>query len=823
MLLNHIKIAVQNFRRQTFFSLVNVIGLAVGLAASWLIGIYVYYENSYDRFLPLADRICAVAFDIKSGDQEVVTTNTPPPVASRLMADYPEIELAARTFNLGTVVVRRDRQGKDPIQFNEKDAMAADTSFLELFDFPMTSGNVSSALDNPEKMVLTEKMAEKYFGNESPIGQSLSVNDHLFTISGVVKNLPATSSVQFNFLMPMAHYRVVENFAWSWIWLQTDTWVRLREKQSPEIIASLESKFPKMIKTYAPAAYARIGQDLEKQLANGDRLDVKLLPLETIHLQSGNLNSRLTTLGDKSQVNMFAIVGGLILFLACVNFMNLSTARSVKRSREVGIRRAMGSQRSILISQFLTESMIFSFTAMIVAGVLAIFILPFFNKLTALDLSVSDLFSKDTIAFVIILPIFTGFLGGLYPAFYLSRFKTVDISKMANTPASGGHAGIRSGLVVFQFAVSIALMLGSFIIYQQLNFAQNHSPGLNRENVLIIDNARHLGEASAKEVFRQKLLQFPEVVSATYSTFLPSQGSFGDFYEPEQGNQSRATVKSLPLGSFLTDASFVPTLGIKIIAGRGFTSDSKADSTSIIINESAVKAIGWENPIGKWLRYPGNRNQRFQVIGVMQDFHESSIRVIIEPTAIFHESSKTYQTWGSALAVRLRPGTEKAVIAKVSALWKKAVPNVPFENDFLDASFTRLYKTETKTVSVLGTFTGLALFVGCLGLFALAAFTAEQRTKEIGIRKVLGASVAVLVTILSKDFLKLVLIAIVIATPVAWYLMQKWLQNFKYQVQIEWWVFAITAAIAIFIALLTVSYQSVKAALMNPVKSLKTE
>ena len=823
MLLNHIKIAFRNFRRQTFFSTVNVIGLAVGLAATWLIGVFVFYENSYDRFLPMANRICAVAFDIKMGDQEAVTTNTPPPLAPRLAADFPEIEMAARTFNLGVVVVRRNVPGKEPIQFNEGMAMAADTSFLELFDFPMVAGNAKTALDKPETMVITEKIAKVYFGSESPVGRTLSVNNNTFTISGVVKDLPATSTVQFSFLMPMAHYKVVENFSWSWIWLQTDTWVRLREKQTPEIIAGLESKFPKMIRTYAPAAYARIGQDLEKQLAKGDRLDVKLLPLENLHLQSKDLNSRLTTLGDQGQVNMFAIIGGLILLLACVNFMNLSTARSVKRTREVGIRRAMGSQRSILVSQFLTESLIFSFTAMAVAAVLVSLVLPLFNNLTSLNLTIADLFSKQTIGFVVLLPILTGFLGGLYPAFYLSGFRTVDISRMAGAPASGGHAGIRSGLVVFQFAVSIALMLGSFIVYQQLNFAQNHSPGLNRENVLIIDNARHLGEASSKEVFRQKLLELPEVVSATYSTFLPSQGSFGDFYEPEQGSQSRATVHTIPLGSFLTDASFVPTLGIQIVAGRGFKSDLKGDSTSIILNETAVKAIGWENPIGKWLRYPGNENQRFQVIGVMKDFHESSIRTVIEPTAIFHESSKTYQTWGSSLAIRLRPGTEKAAIAKAAALWKTAVPDVPFENDFLDASFARLYKTEAKTGAILGTFTSLALFIGCLGLFALAAFTAEQRTKEIGIRKVLGASVAGLVAILSKDFLKLVVIAIVVATPAAWYLMQKWLQNFKYQVPISWWTFAAAGAITIFIALITVSYQSIKAALMNPVKSLKSE
>jgi len=803
--------------------MVNVIGLAVGLAASWLIGVYVFYEYSYDRFLPMANRISAVAFDIKSGDQEVVTTNTPPPVGPRLATDFPEIEITARTFNLGRVVVRRNRPGEEPLQFNEELAMAADTSFLELFGFPMAAGNASDALDQPTMMVITEEIAKKYFGSESPIGQPLSVNNNIFTISGIVKDLPATSSVRFSFLMPMAHYKVVENFSWSWIWLQTDTWIRLREKQTPEIIAGLEAKFPKMIKTYAGPSYARIGQDLAKQLENGDRLNVRLLPIETLHLKSKNLNSRLRTLGDQSQVNMFAIVGSIILLLACVNFMNLSTARSVKRTREVGIRRAMGSERGSLISQFLTESMIFSVVAMGVAAVLVSLVLPLFNQLTALNLAASDLFSGEIIGFVVLLPVLTGFLGGLYPAFYLSGFRTVDISKMAAAPASGGNSGIRSGLVVFQFTVSIALMVGSFIVYQQLKFAQDHSPGLNREHVLIIDNARNLGEASSKEEFRQKLLQLPEVMSATYSTFLPSQGSFGDFYEPEQGDQSRATAKSLPLGSFLTDASFIPTLGIQVIAGRGFNFNSKADSTSIILNEAAVKAIGWENPIGKWLRYPGNKNQRFQVIGVMRDFHESSIRTLIEPTAIFHESSKTYQTWASSLAVRLRPGTEKSAISKASALWKKAVPDVPFENDFLDESFARLYKTEEKTGAILGTFTCIALFIGCLGLFALAAFTAEQRTKEIGIRKVVGASVVSLVAILSKDFLKLVFLAVVIATPAAYYLMQKWLQNFKYQIEITWWIFASAGLIAIFIAFLTVSYQSVKAALLNPVKSLKSE
>lgn len=821
MLLNHIKIAFRNFRREAFFSWINVVGLALGLAATWLIVVFVFYENSYDKFLPTTNRICAVAFDIKMGDQEGLTTNTPPPLGSRLRSDFPEIEMVARTFNLGEVVVRRNIPGKESLQFSERSSMAVDTSFLELFDFPMVEGDAKIALRNPNSMVITERMANKYFEGGSPLGQSLSVNDKLYTVTGVVKNLPSTSTIQFDFLMPMVNYPVVEHFAWSWIWLQVDTWVRFKEEVNPGVIASLEAKFPKMIRTYAPAAYARVGQDLGKQLAAGDKLDVKLLPLRSLHLQNKNLSTRLTTLGDQSQVTMFAIIGGLILLLACVNFMNLSTARSAKRSQEVGIRRAMGSQRNTLIGQFLVESMVYSLLAMVLAAILVSLTLPLFNQLTGLSLTLQDLFSGGAAVFVILLPIITGLMGGIYPAFYLSRFRTLDISLMARS--SGTNSGVRSGLVVFQFAVSIMLMIGSMMVYKQLNFARNHSPGLNRENVLIIDNARHLGNASSKEVFRQKLLQLPEVSSVTYSTFLPSQGSFGDFYEPEQGNQDRAIIKSLAIGSFLTDASFVPTLGLKIVDGRGFNVNNRSDSASVILNETAVKTIGWDKPIGKWMRYPGNGNQRFQVIGVMKDFHESSVKTVIEPMAIFYESSDTYQTWASSVAVRIKPGNTSSAIAKVSSLWDHTVLTVPFEYDFLDASFARLYKLEEKTSVILSLFTSLALFIGCLGLFALAAFTAEQRRKEIGIRKVLGSSILELVAILSKDFLKLVFIAIVIAMPIGWYVITKWLENFQYRTTISWGVFAAAGVTSILVALLTVSYQSIKAALMNPVKTLRSE
>ncbi|MCW5923292.1 MAG: ABC transporter permease [Saprospiraceae bacterium] len=823
MIHNHFLIALRNMRRNGFFSFINISGLAVGLAACWLIGLFVFHEKNFDSFLPHADRICAVAFDLKMGDQEGLTTNTPPPVGPRLAADFPEIEMTARTFHLGSVVVRRDGSDHTPLIFNEEAAMAVDTAFLELFGFPMTAGDASMVLDKPGSLVLTEKMAEKYFGDTPAIGQSLLVNDRLFTVTGIVKNLSSTSTVQFDFLLPMTDFNVVERFSWSWIWLQVDTWVRLRQAPNAESLASLEAKFPAMVRAYAPAAYARIGQNFEEQLKRGDRLDIKLIPLKNLHLDSGNLISRLTTLGDGRQVRIFGIVGGLILLLACVNFMNLSTARSMKRAREVSVRKALGSQRGALAAQFLTEALLFSLVSMLLAGVLASAALPFFNQLTGLNLCFSDLYSLQTIGFVAVLPLLTGLFGGLYPAFYLSTFKAAEIFKTAPTSAKGGHAGVRSGLVVLQFSVSIALMLISFVVYRQLEFAQKQSPGLQRENVLVLPNVRHLTEPAAREAFRQQLLQMPEAVSATHSTYLPSLGSFGDFYEPEQGDQSHPVVQNLPVSSFLTDADFVPTLGIEILAGRNFLPNSTIDSTSVILNEAAVKAIGWENPIGKWMRYPGNENQRFQVVGVMRDFHIASVKMTIEPTAIFHESSKTYRTWGAYMAVRLQPGTEKSAIEKTSALWKSAVPGAPFEYDFLDASFARLYRSEAKTSSVLGVFTGLALFIGCLGLFALAAFMAEQRTKEIGIRKILGASVAGITGLLAKDFLKLVLVAILIASPVAWWAMNKWLQDFVYRIDIQWWMFVAAGLAAIAIAFLTVGFQSIKAALANPVKSLRNE
>jgi putative ABC transport system permease protein len=824
MLYRLIIISLRNLRRNRLFSVINIAGLAVGLAACLLIGLYFLHEKSFDAFLPQADRICAVALDLKMQQEEGITTNTPPPLGLRLGADFPEVELAARSFFLQKTTVRVEKPDGAPVMFTENTAYAVDSTFLELFGFPMAEGDARTALNRPGSLVLSQQAADKYFGRNAPIGQALRINERLFTVTGVAKNLPANSTVQFDFLLPIADFKVVDRFAWSWIWLQVDTWVRLREQASPQTVAALEAKLPAMVRTHAPAAFERVGQDFEAQMQRGDRYNVRLLPLKTLHLGQPALASRLATLGDDTQVRTFGAVGVLILLLACINFMNLSTARSSVRAREVGVRKVLGSQRQALVGQFLIESLIFSTVAALAAFVLASAALPIFNRLTELEMPVSALFTAKILGLTVGLSLFAGVLGGLYPAFVLSRFTPLTAFKGQSAALSGGLGGLRSSLVVFQFSVSIALMLGSWAVLRQLDFARSNSPGLQRENVLLLPVDRNINDPEKLASFRRQVAEMPEVQEACQATFVPGVGSFGDFYEPEQGTQSRPVVQNLPIASFLTDTRFVPVLGLELIAGRNFMDDAtRIDSTSVILNEAAVKAIGWDNPVGQWMRYPGNENQRFQVVGVVRDFHFDSVRDRIQPMAIFHQSSKTYYIASSLVAARIKPGTAPNAVRKAEAVWGSMVPNAPFTYDFLDAAFARLYRSEAKMGSVLSLLTGLALFIGCLGLFALAAFMAERRTKEIGIRKVLGASIAAITGLLAKDFLKLVLIAIALASPVAYYGMNQWLSDFAYRIDVPWWMFAAAGGAAVAIAFLTVAGQAIRAALANPVESLRSE
>jgi putative ABC transport system permease protein len=825
MFQNNLKIALRNFRKHRFYGLLNLSGLVVGLAACWLMLLFVQHELGFDRFFDKADRIYQVNLSGTMGEQSIVTSNTPPPVGATMQAEFPEVQAYTRLLGLLDGEVKAETSGQ---VFVETNMTAVDSTFLDIFNFPLLTGDRKTCLTQPGTVVLTEPIARKYFGDGPALGKTLIINDIPRTVTGVLAALPSQSSLQFDMLLPIHAVGAVQNFSWSWVWLQLDTYVLLKEKMEAGQLAALNQKFPAMVRKNAAAAFERIGQPLEPFLAKGGKWDFSLKPLKKVHLYSAGIPGHIGNLGNIRDVYVFGMVGLFILLLACVNFMNLSTARSLGRAKEVGVRKVLGSERGMLVRQFLSESMLYGLTAAVLAAVLAQMALPFFNLLTGESLTLGDLFSGWTGILALALPVLAGFLGGIYPALFLSGFKPLAVLNGGGHSTMKGSGGVgnvllRNGLVVFQFSISVALVICTMVVIQQISFSKTRPLGLQKENVLLISNAQRL--ENKVEAFRQQLLQQPNVLAATHSTDAPATGgAFGDFYVPEPESGNTNIVKDLNLNSYMVDDDFVPTLGIGMAQGRNFSlKQFPSDSAGVIINEAAVKLIGWKDPIGRWMTYPGGGNTRYQVVGVMKDFNIESLRAAIEPFALFHQSSKSYQLPTSLLAVRLRPGEEKAALAAMETRWKAAVPNAPFDYSFMDEKFDSLYRSEEKLGAVLGSFTALSIFIACLGLFGLIAFAAERRTKEIGIRKVLGATTGGIVGLLSKDFLLLVVIALVFAYPIAYFFMHKWLQDFAYRIDIHWTVFVLAGLAAVVGATFTVALQAVKAALANPVKSLRSE
>lgn len=822
MILNDLKIAIRQFHKRKFYGFINLSGLIIGLAACWLMLLFVQHELGFDRFFDKAGRIYQVNLSGTMGDQSFETSNTPPPVGPALLEEFPEVQAYTRIFELMDGVVKQDATGQI---FTEMNLAAVDSNFLDVFSFELLSGNRQTCLTRPGTVVLTEPMAKKYFGDEPALGKMLLVNNKLRTVTGVLAPLPGQSSLQFDFLFPLHAVEVVRQFSWSWVWLQLDTYVLLKEKPEPQQLAALEAKFPDMVRRLAAPAFERIGQPFEAFLQKGGRYDFSLKALPNVHLHSAGITSRITNLGNIRDVYIFGIVGLFILLLACVNFMNLSTARSQGRAKEVGVRKVLGSAQRALVRQFLTESMLYSLTAGVLAAMLVQATLPWFNQLTGGSLRLSGLLAGWTGVIALALPFVAGLLGGSYPAFYLSAFKPQAVLKSGGAPGAsktGGNALVRNGLVVFQFTIGVALAICTLVVIEQIAYSKNRPLGLQKDNVLIIANAQRLEDRV--DAFRQQLLQLPQVIGAAFSTDAPTRGNFGDFYVPDAEDGNPAVAKDLTLSSYLVDDDFIPTLGIGLASGRNFSiTEFPSDSSGVILNEAAVRMIGWANPIGQWLTYPGGDNTRYRVVGVMKDFHLASLRTAIEPFALFHQRSHSYTLPTSLLAVRLQPGSENAAIARIEKQWKATAPNMPFDYAFLDEDFDALYRSEEKLGAVLGSFTALAIFIACLGLFGLIAFAVEQRTKEIGIRKVLGASITSIVGLLSKDFLKLVFFAFLLAAPLAYYFMDQWLQDFVYRIDMPWWVFMLAGATALALAFFTVGVQSVKAAVANPAETLKSE
>lgn len=825
MLRNYFKTAWRNMGRNKVSSFINIAGLSIGIACALLIVMFIQNELGYDRFHKDANRIYQVTIDGNFNGQEFFGGNVGAPVGSALARNFPEIETYARLYKPNDVVVRYESNGTAGKFFTEKSLFAVDSNFLQLFDFKFLQGNAATALMQPGSVVITQDIAKKYFGSEEAIGKTLLMGEEKrpATVTAVLQNIPSQSSIQFDFLAPVADYPVVKRFNWSWIWRQVTCYVKLKSnvRNDEAGIRALESKFPAMVRVEAATAFKRIGKPFDEFLKNGGRWDLHLLPLTRIHLHSaGIFMPNLQHLSNIKYVYIFGCIAIFIVILACVNFMNLSTARSAKRAKEVGVRKVSGSSRGQLIKQFLAEAFLYSAIATVLAILLAMLLSKPFSTITGEPMDITKAFTLNIWLFVIILTILVALLAGSYPAFYLTSFNPVTVLKANNVSKSGkGTSFIRNGLVVFQFAISTIMIIGTLVVFRQLNFFRTSNVGFSRENVLVITNTNRLG--ASEESFRHTISQLPGVSNASITTSMPAGFLFGDSYQFEPDGNSK-TVSEVDLTSYIVDYDFIPTLQIKMLQGRNFSKDF-SDSLSVIINEEALKQIGWKDPIGKWLDYPGGNNERYQVIGVIKNFNVESMHTPIAPFALFHSSSNSYDLGVTHIVARIKPGNINNTISQLESKWKSFVSGEPFDYNFLDAAFDAQYRAEQRVGSLFGIFATLSIFIACLGLFGLCAYIAERRTKEIGVRKVLGASVQNVVVLLSKEFVRLTLIAALIAFPIAWWAMDKWLEDFAFRITIGWDIFFIAGICTLLVALITVSFQAIKAALANPVKSLRTE
>ena len=807
MFKNYFTISLRNLVKNKFYSSINIIGLAVGLATCLLILLYVLDELSYDKYNTKADRIYRVNNEIKFGGNYFDLAQGPALMGITMVREFPQVEQYTRIRWYGGFLVKK---GNENIQ--EGRVGFADSTLFDVFTLPMITGDPKTALKEPHSLVITEKIAKKYFNSTDVVGKSMLINDTgNYKITGVIKNIPTQSHFNFDFFVPMRENSGSNDD--NWLSENWNTYVLLKKTADAK---QLESQLNGMMdKHVGPQLKSVINQSLEDFKKTGAYVRASLTPLTDIHLHSNKI-AELDGNGNAQFVYIFSAIALLILLIACVNFMNLSTARSSNRAREVGVRKVLGSLRKNLIQQFLTESVLISFIALVFAILIAWLLLPYFTQLARKDFHAGTLFQPKMFILLIALMVVVGLLAGSYPAFFLSSFQPVEVLK---GKLAGGfkRSWLRSTLVVFQFFISIILIFGTVVIYNQLNYIHNKDLGFNRSHVLVIQHTDALRDHGL--AFKNELLQISGVKDATMSGFLPVNYNRSNdaFFTSPALDQSTA----VSMQNWRVDENYIPTLDLKILQGRNFSSQYATDSTAIIINEAAAKFLGTKELLNKKLYNLKDINTKelnaYHIIGVIKNFNFNTLREVVTPLGLVLANDN------GNISVRISSSDIPGVLTQIKNKWKAVAPSQPFDYSFMDEDFNKLYTTEQRTGKIFITFAVLAILIACLGLFGLVTYAAEQRTKEIGIRKVLGANVTTIVTMISKDFLKLVCVASLIAFPVAWWAMNKWLQDFAYRVNISWWVFIVAAALALIIALVTISFQSIKAAIANPVKSLRNE
>jgi putative ABC transport system permease protein len=805
MLKNYITVGWRNLVRKKAFSMINIFGLAIGLTSFLLIGSFIYDELNYDTYPTHYKQIYRVGLQLEQNGGIDVYPHVDVAVAAGMKNDYPEI-LETTRLTGGLV----DHIKHDDVFVKEESMAFVDSNFLKVFTIPLLEGNENKALVEPNSIVISRSMAEKYFGDKPALGEALTFRRlGVLKITGIFDKIPDQSHFHYNAFISLSSAKFA-NGRQTWSNVGYFTYLLLNEHADP---ARLEAKFSSLIEKHViPEIREDLGMNLADAQKTVETWKFYLLPLSKIHLYS-NTKYEIEPNGDINNIYLFGALAVFILILACINFMNLSTAGSARRAMEIGIRKSLGSFKSQLVVQFLVESVILALIALASALTIALLLLPFFNELTGKHIDASFFLSPEVLMLLLALGVTVGIVAGSYPAIFLSSFQTLRVLK-SSSPGAVGRNGLRSFLVVFQFAISTGLIIATIIAYQQLHFMQNLQMGYDREQLLVIENANALkGDQIA---FKQKLEQDHRVVSVSNSSVpIGTASQFGGT-EVAPKEYKTSIIHALMMA---VDYDYVKTLGLQVIAGRNFSTEFPADSlgTTVIINETAMKDLGWnESDVIGSIIFRSAKVQ-YEVVGVVRDFHYTSAKEKIAPLLM------VYRGFSPSMLVKVKTSEIHDLVADLGKHWASFHMDVPFTYYFLDDRFSHLYESEQITEQIFIVFMVIAVLIASLGLYGLSTYSAEQRVREIGIRKVLGSTVSQIVFLQSKEFLILVLAAIAIAAPVSWWAMNQWLQNFGYRVEVDGWVIVVAAIAAIVIAIVTVSFQAIRAATANPVKSLRAE
>lgn len=795
MLKNLFVIAMRNIRKDKTYSAINILGLTIGITCSMFLLLYILDELSYDRYHTNAPNIYRVISNIKEPDNAFTWAIAQIPLTDELRDNYPEVKNAVRFFGIGRSLYKNGDK-----QFYEGDFYLADSTTFDMFSYKVIDGDVNTALDAPFSIVLTKKIAIKYFGTVNAVGQSLqNQQNETFKVTAVMEDVPLNSHFIFDALISR---NTQPNYQGNWGSFGVYTYIQLPEGYS---LDKMYTSLDKVIKEKVDPIFAQFGISIKYELQR----------ITDIHLHS-KIQDEAEAGGDISYIYIFAAVAAFMLIIACINYMNLATARSANRAKEVGIRKVMGSQRTQLIAQFITESVVIALIALVASLILIYALLPSFNDLANKQLPFSYILQTPVILSLLGVVVFVGIVGGSYPAFYLSGFNPVSVLK-GKLSTKGGNAFFRKSLVVIQFSISIFMLISTLVVYDQLQYMRNKDLGFSKERVVRIPLSSE-EQVWKSDVLAERMRQTKGVASAGTANSSPGQGISKNLLKVED-NDGKLSERGIDL--YNADFEFVKTMGMTIVQGRDFSRDIPSDTTyAVLVNEAMVKRMGWKEPLGKRFIFNGPNNTEIErkVVGIVKDYNQNSLYDVIEPLMIIMNSYNNY------VFIKTE-GDVRESIAAIESTWKTVYPDLPFEYDFLDQDFNSQYKSDEKRSQIFTAFSGLTITIACLGLLGLAAFTTQQRYKEIGVRKVIGASINSLIILVSKEFFILVGIGTLIAFPVAWYFTDSWLQKFAYRIELtgEWLTFIVSALLAFTITLVTVGYHVLRAASANPVKALRDE